>query len=107
TWPMITSSGFNMRWRQVGSVHDHAGLTAFSNNQNQLLYILGVMNSPVGNYLFKLLNPTINLMTGNFNDFPLLLMTNTNRVINYVTILIKLAKDDWDSFETSWDFIKH
>ena len=105
TWSDITSGTFALRYRSAGSIHDHKGMSAFTKNHNLLLDILGVTNSKVGNYIFKILNPTISLEIGNFKSFPLL-EGNLNNVIKIIRKNIAFCKQDWDAFETSWDFQK-
>ncbi|GAB5057714.1 hypothetical protein COSHB9_21040 [Companilactobacillus alimentarius] len=78
-------------------------MSAFSNNKIKLFDLLGLMNSSVGNYILKFLNPTIHLQIGNFSKFPVLKSIKEFNVDN----LINLSKNDWDSFEISWDFKQH
>lgn len=106
TWSLITSGGFSIRYRQTGSIHDVAGMSAFADNQKVLFYILGLMSTKISNYVFKILNPTINLQIGDFNDFPVL-FGKSNQVMSIVNNCISISKTDWDSFETSWDFKVH
>lgn len=64
------------------------------------------MGSPISNYIFKMLNPTINLQVGDFKNFPVLVeKEHENEVIELVNKCIKLSKLDWDMHETSWDFL--
>lgn len=81
-------------------------MEAFEDNYECLYYILGVLNTPVGNYIFKLLNPTISLQIGNFQSFPVLIehkeYTEKKSKENII-----LAKKDWDESETSWNFKKN
>ncbi len=106
TWSLITSGGFSIRYREMGSIHDVAGMSAFSNNHDKLLYLLGLMSTKIANYIFKLLNPTINLQVGDFNNFPVL-FTDFAPIIKHVKTNISISKTDWDSFENSWDFKMH
>lgn len=106
TWSLITSGGFSIRYRKMGSIHDVAGMSAFSNNRNKLMYILGLMSTKIANYVFKILNPTINLQVGDFNNFPVLFI-DSKPIIDIVKKSIDIAKQDWDSFEISWGFQKH
>jgi tRNA-dihydrouridine synthase len=106
TWSLITSGGFSIRYREAGSIHDVAGMSAFSNNHDKLMYILGLMSTKIANYVFKILNPTISLQVGDFNNFPVLFI-DSKPIINIVEKSIDIAKQEWDSFETSWDFKKH
>ena len=70
------------------------------------MYLLGLMSTKISNYVFKILNPTINLQVGDFNNFPVL-STDSKPIINIVEKSIDISKQDWNSFETSWDFKKH
>ena len=106
TWSLITSGGFSIRYREPGSIHDVAGMSAFANDHDNLMYILGIMSTKISNYIFKMLNPTINLQIGDFNNFPILLSDN-QRVLEIVKENILIAQMDWNSFETSWDFVTH
>jgi len=67
---LVTSGGFSIRYREAGSIHDVSGMSAFTEDRHRLLYMLGLMGSKVSGYIFKILNPTINLQVGNFSDFP-------------------------------------
>jgi len=105
TWPLITSGGFSIRYRSSGSIHDVSGMSAFSIDTEKLLYILGILSTNIADYIFKILNPTINLQVGDFNNFPVVIDREyKNEVIELVKQSIEIAKYDWDSFETSWDF---
>ena len=108
TWSLITSGGFSIRHRSAGSIHDVSGMSAFSSSHDKLMNILGLMNTPIGNHVFKMLNPTINLQIGDFNSFPVLDKAIDNPEINEkVTGAVAISKNDWDSFETSWNFKMH
>lgn len=64
---------------------------------------LALLNSKVVEYLISILNPTLNVTPMIVKRLP---YTNVN-VDEKVDECIKLAKDDWDSFETSWNFKEH
>jgi type II restriction/modification system DNA methylase subunit YeeA len=107
TWGLITSGGFSIRYRTPGGIHDVSGMSAFYNGKSDLKYILGLMGSSISNYIFKMLNPTINLQVGDFKNFPVLIEKEyENEVIELVNECIKLSKKDWDMHETSWEFEK-
>lgn len=108
TWPAITSGKLSMRYRKKGSIFDVAGMSAFSSDDKLLYYILGLGNSNVGDYLLKILNPTINAQVGDFKNIPVLYEENIESLsITRVKENISLAKDDWDLNEISWDFKKN
>lgn len=109
TWGLITSGGFSIRYRTSGGIHDVSGMSAFFNGKCSLKYLLAVMSTPIANYVFKLLNPTVNLQIGDFKRFPVLMMDNSNteKVIGYTNDCINLSKEDWDMSELSWNFQEH
>ena len=105
TWSDITSGAFSMRWRTGGGLHDVKGMSAFSTSRNDKLYLLGLLNTKLGDHVFKLLNPTISLQIGNFQQFPVLFIEAVkDRVKNLAEECIIHAKDDWDYNEESWDY---
>lgn len=66
---------------------------------------MGLLNAKVTNYIFKILNPTIHLQTGNFANFPVI--NSKISVYKQVQVAIEITQNDWNSFEESWDFIRH
>ena len=107
TWSDVNSGKFSLRYREYGSIHDVKGMSAFETGDLNLFYLLGLLNSPLGNYIFGLLNPTISLQIGNFQSFPVLKLPNDTLVSHTSHQSVDLAKEDWDAFETSWDFDCH
>ncbi|WP_125762729.1 hypothetical protein [Companilactobacillus hulinensis] len=107
TWSDITSGDFSIRYRKNGSIHETSGMSAFDiPEQSNLIYILGLMNSKVSNYVLKIINPTIHLKTGNFAQFPVLKSDLLN-IDSTVKRAIEIAKIDWDSQEISWNFCEN
>ncbi len=105
TWSDITSGSFAMRFRKNGSIHDVTGMSIFSLQKDKLYIVLGIMNSKIGQYILKILNPTIHTQIGNIVNIPILLDVDHNTTFILQSNL-KISKTDWDAFETSWDFQK-
>src|SRR5699024_3190166 len=61
TWGLITSGGFSIRYRSPGSVFDVSGMSGFTDDKNLLLYLIGLTSTKISDYIFKMINPTINL----------------------------------------------
>ncbi|WP_407895594.1 BREX-1 system adenine-specific DNA-methyltransferase PglX [Lacticaseibacillus sp. N501-2] len=105
TWSLITSGGFSIRYREPGSIHDVSGMSAYCENHETLLRILGLMSTPIADKIFKILNPTINLQVGDFTNFPVL-----SEVIakpdsdSLISENIRMSKADWNNSETSWNY---
>lgn len=106
TWSLVTSGGFSIRYREPGSVHDVAGMSAFSDESQKLHYVLGLLSTKISDHIFKMLNPTINLQIGDFYRFPVIALEG-KRIFDLVSQCIAIAKRDWNSHETAWDFTTH
>ena len=106
TWSFISSSRFGVRSRPSGSLFDVAGSTLFVNEDKIYYYVLGFLSSLVCNYILGALNPTLNYQAGNIKSLPLC-FDRMNDVNSLAENNVELSKQDWDSFETSWDFESH
>jgi hypothetical protein len=49
----------------------------------------------------------MNMQIGDVGNFPIIESTGKNNICDLVKENIEICKDDWDSFETSWDFKRH
>ena len=109
TWPLITSGGLSARFRERGSIHDVSGMSAFSSNQDDIYYALGMVNTPIGNNILKVLNPTINSQVGDFQNIPIIVADYDykSEIISYVKSAIHLVKTDWNTEGDKWDFKRH
>ena len=65
------------------------------------------MSSNVVREILLILNPTLTFQTGDISNIPVIFKENDFEIISKVDSSIDLARTDWDSFETSWDFKKH
>lgn len=102
-WSSITSSKNSMRILQGDSLFSSASNAWFGQNT---LEILAFMNSKVAEaYLFAI-NPSINANPGDIGKLPVL-ATNDNNIKRLAEENVNIVKNEWDSFETSWDFKRH
>lgn len=105
TWSLITVKPA-FRYKQ-NALSDIAGMS-FYTSQDKLLYYLGFCNSVIATEMIKLLAPTMNCQVGDIARLPILHSLSKEQEVNdLVTENINLAKEDFDSFENSWDFITH
>lgn len=104
TWSFISSSKFGIRYLPTGCFFDVAGSTLFSRVDNA--YTLGFLASCVCFDILGILNPTLNYQAGNIKSLPLL-VDREDEVDECVYQNIQISKDDWDSYENSWDFQRH
>ena len=81
---------------------------SFYNGFDKTKYYLGFCNTPIATYILKMLAPTINFQSGDIGRLPIFFDKNKEAIIeNIVNANIKLSKEEWDSYELSWDFKKH
>lgn len=107
TWSLITSSIISFRYRPVGFVFGDAGPAVFPNKVN-FYVLLGLLNTKVIQNASAIINPTINSSSGVVANFPAIERAPIeNKIVNDVEINISKSKEDWDSYETSWDFKKN
>lgn len=106
TWSMITSNITSFRYKNAGSILSNAGPSCYSDNN--LFYLLGLLNSSVVTLILKTINPTINTKVGDIAAIPVALSQKVKGMVEEIVLKnISLSKSDWDSYETSWDFKKH
>ncbi|MDZ7794902.1 MAG: hypothetical protein U5P10_14780 [Spirochaetia bacterium] len=104
SWSFISSAYFGVRYYQKGFIFDVAGSSLFPNKEN-FYRVLGLLCSKIGPYLLKVLNPTLNFQAQNISALPYKIPGKL--VIDKIEQqLILYAKNDWNSYETSWDFTK-
>ena len=105
TWSFIGSSYFSARYSPTGAIFDVAGSSVFPKEED-IPFILGMMDSCLSSYILSAVNPTSNFQVGNIAGLPLASATpeKKSKIISIATTLIKIAKEDWDTYETSWNF---
>ena len=108
TYTNISSSTFGVRYCPHGYIYDAAGSGIFCSNKQMLYYSLAFLLSNVAAVLTKITSPTMTFEVGQIAQLPLIHSFDSNNKINKCVYKnIEIAKADWDSFETSWDFKTH
>ncbi|WP_290452243.1 BREX-1 system adenine-specific DNA-methyltransferase PglX [uncultured Duncaniella sp.] len=101
TWSAISSGSFSIRYCPEGFLWDSKGACGFS--EQNLLYIIGLLNSTVSKEYLKVLAPTVDFKVGDIIRVPLII-ENESQILNLTSSCIDVAKADWDAHETSWNF---
>lgn len=108
-WTGVTSGSFSTRITEKGMLFDAGGSAAFCDKE--FISILGgFLNSHIANRLLTLINPSLNFQAWNIGNLPLVKIDNddTKKIVNsIVSELFQISRQDWDNFETSWDFQTH
>lgn len=54
--------------------------------------------------LLNVLSPTMNFEGGHISSLPICIPDSQTRYAENVHSCISVSQEDWDSYETSWDF---
>lgn len=108
TWSLVTS--YKPSFRGIFDkqhVMGDAGPIAAA-KENDILYLLGLLNSKYVAEVAALIAPTINFSNGVAGDIPVIFdEQNRHKIEVLAQECVQRSQIDWDSHETSWDFKRH
>lgn len=105
TWGLITSNEPSFRLMPQGATFDKGGTTVLV-KENKLFYlILAFFNSVILKKMIAFLNPTLNFQLRDISLMPLI-TSNVDEITSISKRSLILSQQDWNAFETSWDFQK-
>ncbi len=104
TWSLINTGVPTFRYKEC-NLSDIAGMS-FYQGGDKTKYLLGFCNTPIASEILQLLAPTINYQAGDIARLPIL-FSKEDEITEKVNACIDEAKNEWDSYETSWDFKSH
>ena len=107
TWGTISSGSLSVRYCDPGVISEHCGSMCFSESNDVLLCVVGLLNSSVSDAFHQFLSPTLAFREAAIGNTPLDERGVCPEVSSIVNQCIEESKIDWDSFETSWDFKHH
>ena len=106
SWSLISSAEPAFRYKAPGNIFDIAGMSCFSDDR--LYYLMALCNSKVALSALRILAPTINFQAGDIAYIPVLEERNMEgQVTEIAEKNVQLSRDDWDSYENSWDFTRN
>lgn len=105
-WSEICTGIFSARYCSENTLFFVTAPIAIPTKKISNSYLLGLLNCKYSNYVFNIINPTLHYNVGCIESLPVIIQD-----VDAVTICsesnVQLARTDWDSFETSWDFKRH
>lgn len=105
SWNDTTATGkIAFRYQPEGYISNASGPCVYADKD--LYYLFGLLNSIVSQKLLGILAPNMKFEVGQMALVPII-MQPTKEIEALVEELIHTAREDWDSFETSWDFKEH
>ena len=108
TWSTLASGSFNARYSGHGFLFDTKGSTCFFDDAAKIPYFTAFLNSTVANEYLKVLAPTLDYNAGSIAKIPVIYKPeNAERIEPLYNACVAAAQQDWDFYETSWDFTRH
>jgi len=108
SWSSVSSGVPAFRYKTIGQIFDTTGMYVFSELTSDLYYLLALCNTPIVKIILEILTPTIHYSNGDVANIPVIQdESSKEKIVNLTEQNIALSKTDWDSFETSWDFVRH
>lgn len=106
TWSFVSSSQFGVRSSDQGFIFDVGGSSAFPREEDRG-FVTAFLCSALTPRFLKALNPTVNFQAGNVGALPIPIAVLESIRIScnqIVDACVGIARNDWNSWEGSWDF---
>ena len=107
TWSKVTNGHLGARLCPPGFIFDVAGCSIFYTEESAKLIDLAFLNSRVAQKLLEITSPTMNFEVGHVASLPVVHGVDVETLLEHVHACLRISREDWDSFETSWDFKRH
>ncbi|MCM1987074.1 BREX-1 system adenine-specific DNA-methyltransferase PglX [Methanococcoides seepicolus] len=107
TWTGVTSGNTAYRLKVEESEYSSASPTILTKDRVSTNEILGFLNTKFVTNAMEIINPTMQVNVGDALKLPFKTFSELNRIKVIVGELISISIEDWDSYETSWDFTSH
>ncbi|WP_371816279.1 BREX-1 system adenine-specific DNA-methyltransferase PglX [Exiguobacterium sp. s150] len=109
TWTKLSSSKFGVRYLPSGFIFSGTSSSYFPYKTEDLTIVLAILSSNITKRILDSLNDTISYNIKDLLRIPIPKLNNEQSEIikNKVKENIKISKQDWDSWEVSYDFSKH
>ena len=104
TWSEVSGKGLSMRYVPNGILFGNSGPVCFW--QSHIFYWLALLNTKVSMEFLRFLSPTLTFGPEQLKRIPCEFKSNT-RIEEMSLENVEIARNEWDSFETSWDFQHH
>lgn len=111
SWTLLSSSKFGLRFYPEGFIFDSNGSSIFFNEtqSRNMLYIEALLLTKLSFYILQILSSTLAFNIGDLANFPIIETYDLylkEKISKFCKNNNCIAKEEWDSRETSWDFEK-
>lgn len=103
TYSALTSYKFSTRFMYEYSIFGGGGDGIFIDDEIDVFYMLGLLNSSIAQLYLNVISPTLNYEVSHIQSIPIL-VDSASLITDTSENCVSISKTDWDSCETSWDF---
>lgn len=103
SWSNVSSGAPSFRSYPANSIFSHVGQAVFAENDEDLTWLLGFLNSSVSERLLEILSPALHFEVGHIANLPVI-DGDFHEIGPAVDELVNIARADWNDYETSWEF---
>ena len=106
SWSSLANQ-LSLRYTPKGFVFESKGSMCYSKGEINIKYLMALLNSKIASEILQVLSPTLDFHEGPMSKVPVIVYENTNIIFKLAEDCVNFAKEDWDSYEISWDFKYH
>jgi len=86
SWSKVTAGSFSIRFYPVGFIFDVSGCSIFLEDDTDIYYLNGLLNSVVTKYILNIFSPTLNYEVEHIKKIPVLRNDHKTDEINFLTL---------------------
>lgn len=101
SWSTISSGLSSYRYSPEGFVFETKGSVCFPRKMENMLFLGAFLNSSLLIQFLSSISPTLDFHEGPLRSVPFLYL---KKDFGYIHAAVNSSKNDWDSYEVSWDF---
>ena len=108
TWSRVSSASAPSAFRYLpaDATFDMVGSSVFFRDEDDLLFALAALNSPISKVVLSILNPTVDVQVKDVQNVPLPAKIDRSLIVSDAQRILRLVNDDWNSYENAWMFCK-
>lgn len=104
SWSDVATKRNVFRFYPHGFLYEAKGHSAFYKDRSQRDIALAFLNTKITNDIVAAISPSVSFHIGYFDRLPWPRLVSSEAVTYQTNRCIDLSQNDWDSYETSWNF---
>ena len=107
SWNDTGSGDLSFRYQNDSFIPNASGPCVYS-GEVSIDYLVALFNSKISRVFMQVLSPALKFEVGSIAQYPVIYSKEGDSIIQrYSNLCIMLSKNEWDSYENSWDFNVH